>query len=285
MSIVRSSVRSPVRSPVRDALGGSSNAVVYDAASEAFFTACTTPPIDAAKSAINALVVGLKADAIWDDLDVFWPMALETEQAGRLNLKNPGTFTLSAVNTPTFTAKYGWAGNGTTSYLNTGWDASTNGVQFVQNNASFGCWVDAGTDTGSNSAALMGSLDGSYQGNLVYPRTSSDTALARVNSNGTRDATLPVATRYGFTSFERTSSTVVEGYKNGAVMSGSGTPTSATINSFDFFIGAININGTAAEYSNNRISCAFMGKSLGATKQTALYNRFNTFRTAMAAIP
>lgn len=253
----------------------------FDADAQAFFDACDTEPSAAAKTAINDLVTGLKADAIWDELDAFWPMCMEDSQAGRLNLKSPGDFTLTAVNSPTFTAKYGWAGNGTSSYLNTGWDPATNGSNYTQNDASFGCWVDAGTDSGSNVAVIMGGF--ATRGSILYPRLSAGTVAYYINSSVSSASTSTVTTRQGLTVAERIGASSVQVFRDGASL-GTDTETSGALAAADVYIGAGNNNGTAFGYSDNRISCAFVAGSLGSTKQGDLYDRLDTFRTAMAAL-
>jgi hypothetical protein len=73
------------------------------------------------------------------------------------------------------------------------------------------------------------------------------------------------------------------GYRDGTSV-GSVSVGSETLNNFDIFIGAANEDGFSARRVNNRISCAFVGGSLGSTKQGDLYDRLDTFRSAMAAL-
>lgn len=252
-------------------------ASAFDADAQAFFDACDVEPSAGAKTAINDLVTGLKADAIWDELDAFWPMCMEDSQAGRLNLKSPGNFTLTAVNSPTFTAKFGWAGNQTSSYLNTGWDEATNGSNFTQNDASLGCWVDAGTDTLSTGVRVMGGTN-----NFIRPWFSLNRLNGSINSNSP-NGNGSVTTRFGLSVLNRTNASTMELFRDGASL-GTASSTSAAPTADDFFIGGYNNSGSPAGYSDNRISCAFVAGSLGETLQDALYDRLNTFRTAMAAL-
>ena len=251
-------------------------ASAFDADAQAFFDACDTEPSAGAKTAINDLVTGLKADAIWDELDAFWPMCMEDSQAGRLNLKSPGNFTLTAVNSPTFTAKFGWAGNGTSSYLNTGWDPATNGSNYAQNDCSFGCWIDAGVTTSSNVIAMGTDIA------RLFPRASGSIISGNVQSSIVSNFN-SISTRYGLTALERTGASAVQAFRDGA-SAGTDTDVSTALDTRDFFICCQNNFGFPAAYVDNRISCAFVAGSLGSTKQGDLYDRLNTFRTAMAAL-
>lgn len=106
-----------------------------NAEAETLVAAMNVAPNKARKALIDDFVGALKAASVWSKLDVLWVLAAHDEQAGRLNWKSPGGFTLTAVNGPTLTTDRGFSGNGSTSYLDTGWNRLTDGVQFTQDNA------------------------------------------------------------------------------------------------------------------------------------------------------
>lgn len=97
--------------------------------------AMSVAPNNLRKGYIARFIGALYAASVWSKIDAMWVLAAHDEQAGRLNWKSPGSFTLTAVNSPTFTTDRGFAGNGSSSYLDTGWDRGMNGVQFTQNDA------------------------------------------------------------------------------------------------------------------------------------------------------
>lgn len=110
---------------------------------------------------IAQMIQALYASGTWAKTDAMWVMAAHDEQASRLNWITPGSFTLSAVNSPTFTTDQGWAGNNTTSYIDTVWDAATNGVQFTQNSAHISVYqrTQSGNNTnsfGTSTAFVIG---------------------------------------------------------------------------------------------------------------------------------
>ena len=95
----------------------------------------TTPDITR-RNIINDLIKGLKDDGIWNLLDVLVINAAHSAQAGILNWIN-SSHTSTLVNAPTFTLNQGFTGNGSTSYIDTEYNPSTEAVNFTQNNAIF----------------------------------------------------------------------------------------------------------------------------------------------------
>lgn len=140
--------------------------------------AASVAPTDLRKGYIARFIGALYAASVWTKMDVMWVLAAHDEQFGRLNWKSPSTFTLTAVNSPTFTTDRGFAGNGSTSYLDTGWDWATNGVGYTQND----CHISAYQRTnGANTPVFMqhnvsyrASIAGRQTTNL---RTNSATAI------------------------------------------------------------------------------------------------------------
>jgi hypothetical protein len=167
-------------------LGGAQVAPVYDPAASTLFAAMTTPPTTGRKTLINDLIVSLKASGVWASLDLLYITAAADSQAGRLNWKNPGSFTLSPSNSPAFVADRGFTGDGATSSLNTGWDASINGVNFTLNSASVWVWIQTNV---TGAPADVGRVAG--PGVYIGTRSATNTMTARVcdSDNTTRTTT------------------------------------------------------------------------------------------------
>ena len=180
----------------------------------------------------------------------------------------PASFALTAVNSPTFTTDRGYAGNGSSSYLNTGWDAGTNGVNVVQDAVAYGVYINSGTDTATNSPVQMGEYSTPNMGFNMIARGVGDvfrgrTNCAAVNFSGT------VTTRMGFTMFDRSTSSLVTGYRNGSSV-GTHTTASYAPSTDDIYICAGNNSGPA-NYSDNRIALSLVGGSLTAAQHAALH--------------
>lgn len=86
-------------------------------------------------------------------------MGMQNSIAARTSFVNPSSTMASLVNSPTFTAGFGYTPNGTNSYINANYNPSTNGVKYVNGNFGFGVYYrTANTDSkiliGNNVAGV-----------------------------------------------------------------------------------------------------------------------------------
>lgn len=251
-----------------------------EAETTALIGAMSVAPDTAHASAIDGLVVALKSAGIWSKLDGLWVFAAHHEQASRLNWINPGGTAATAVNSPTFTADAGWKGDGSTSYLNTGWIASA-GVNFAQNSASWGTWISAGVgnDTATGTVIIMGANN-----HRLEPRYTGDTVRGRLNSAGSTTFGSGVTTRAGLTAFSRTASNLTTAYRNGASI-GTTALASSTRSANAMFILAANASGSPTDLSNNQVRMAFVSAGLNATENADFYNALVAYFAAIVAGP
>lgn len=253
----------------------------YDADASALFARWGTDPGSTRKQLYSDCIAGLKSDSVWSLIDEVQLYGAHTQADGLLGWKNVVNATL--VNSPTFTTDRGVAGDGSTSYINTGFQPSTLGVNYTTNSACFGAYFNAGTDTADNAAIACGCSDGSDVSRF-YPRRVGDTIRFGVNqATGASDTTGTVATRLGLTMINRSGASAVEVYRNGSAVTLSATPASTGDVARPFFVGAHNNNSVAAGFVNNRAALFVATASLDATKQTAIYSRFLTLLTAIGA--
>lgn len=246
----------------------------YIAESVAYFAAMSSAPDATRKTALNTLIAALKTAGVWAKLDALYIMAAHDAQAARVNALDPAS--VATVNgTLTFTTDRGYAGNGSTGYLNTGWNPTTaSSPKYTQNSAHMGVWNRTvsgnGTDVGITNYALIRS---NYFG----------TARTYTNQNGVID--IP-AGGVGHFLWTRRTSTSVEGYKNATSGVTSGFGSSAIINA-PFLIAAANSHTTggvtAADFSGNQLPFVHWGAQLSAGEITALYNALDTYKTAVGA--
>jgi hypothetical protein len=145
----------------------------------------------------NQLVLDLKAGGIWSLMDTIYVYATDGDRDyAKLNWKSPSLFFCTEINSPTFTTNQGFIGNGTSSYLNTNWNAVTNGVNFQLNNASIVCYVFSA----SGSGPFTGVASGNNQG-----ATNSTAATMRMNTTQSLNATVNMVGN-GYTAVHKTSS-------------------------------------------------------------------------------
>lgn len=257
---------------------GEQAARTLDSSTISLISRMTTPPTSARALLINAAIVSLKAAGVWTKMDALWFFAAADSQAALLNWVS-ASYTPSLVNAPTFTADRGYAGNGTSSYLNTTYKPLSNGVNYQKNSASFGVWLNAGTDTTSSGIAIGCSSAGFTSQCGIIPRSATDTALGYANSSA-GSAFLSAGTRLGFTATSRTGANVNYVYRNGVAGS---TEIAASQNAPDVevYLCVRNNNGTPGQYLNNRHAFAFLGGGLTDAEMLALYNAANTYLTAV----
>lgn len=247
----------------------------YELESKKLFSNMTSIPDSARKRTINSLIKRLKNDGTWNLIDVLWVMASHDQQAARLNWKSPGNFTLTEVNTPTWTANQGYTGDGASTYLNTSWDASNNGVNYTQNSASKGAYIRTNSQEAGFALGALGAANGSH----IVPRNASNQLLFRENqASSTTIASVTAST--GLISTTRTSSTAIEAFRNGTSL-GTASVASTAVESIDFYIMAFNNNGSASGYTSRQQSVAYIGS--GSINQTLLFNAIEEYMDAIGS--
>lgn len=243
----------------------------YEAEAFALFNRFSTPPTDARKTLINNLIKTLKAGGIWTKLDALWLIAAADAQAGQRNWIGD-VYNLALVNAPTFTADRGYAGNGTTSYLNTGISLAGGGLKASQNANGGGVWVN--TNTGLTHTDMGGS-DWSIGANRIAGNASFR------NANGTsQTVAAPDASDVGLWQSSRQASGSYSTMKNGVVLSTPAT-VSGTFASPAMYL-CCRSDGTSAPvvFSTRRMAAAYFG-NLTVADNLAIYNAFNTYLTAI----
>jgi hypothetical protein len=249
-------------------------------------------------SAYVALICGLVSDGIitgtmngpnsgsgacGSTLDALYILATNTTTTAGLNLCGT-SYSLLSNGTVTFTADQGYAGNGTTGFLNTQFvPQSATTPNYTPTSASIGAYDRTSSTTVSSTATIMGISNGAQT--YIQPLTTSSAVSADVNT--TTFALGGVnANRQGAWIVTRTSSSAVALYgPHGSsaplntVTTGdaNGTPTAAV----SFTILGQGIVGSAQKFSTDQISAAFIGGALTGAQAAAINNRINAYMTAL----
>jgi hypothetical protein len=227
--------------------------------------------------AMNTLILQLIADGNWNELDKFCVFATEQQQHARICWRYPTSTPLTEVNSPTWTANQGYTGNGTTSYLNTNYNHSTNSIKATRNSGSLGAYVT--TNVTETSVDFGYSSTAPNNESLIASRYSGfNSAFISYNDSTHTETALGVSDSRGLTSGRRMSSTVQEIWKNGVF--GATANLASTVNSnLNFFVLASNNNGVSGDFSTRRIAMYFVGS--GNIDQLKIYNAFQTFATTI----
>ena len=218
------------------------------------------------------------------DLDHWWNTddiaLLTTEDAGAAltTLKRNALMTVTAA--PTFTVDRGYAFNGTTQYVNTGFVPSTMAVQMTGTRQRVAVYER--TNVASNGWA-MGASDTATT--RVSPRLAAGTTMGTALGTGTATFTVGTDSR-GLTATSRPAGTTYNGWKNGVALTDvTGTPEVNTLVAFALYIGGRNNSGTFGTARASTIGEVEWGAPLpgGTTSELAWYNALQIFMTAIGA--
>ncbi len=213
------------------------------------------------KSAVNTLVVTLKANSLWTPMKAIYPMVGASAAACAQNLKS-SSFTGTFTSGWTF-ASTGVTPNGTSAYMDTSlnWNTSTS-----LDDVSFGCYW--------RNLALVGAYYGVGGGGAYALMRNQISCDYYVNDDGT--GTIRVLT-IGLHSATRKNSTQQTLYVNG-----SGTaqtrPSLSKPNANFYFGGS---NGFAS-FNNSEIALSFISDGLDATQNSNFYTAVQAFQTTLA---
>ncbi|MCW5719329.1 MAG: hypothetical protein KIS68_16035 [Bauldia sp.] len=245
-----------------------------NAEAEAVVTAMAMQPNNARKLLIDTFVGALKAAGVWSKIDAMWVLAAHDEQAARLNWKSPGTFTLTRVNGPTFMTDRGFAGDGSTSYLDTGWDASNDGVQLTQNDAHISSYQR--NSSGNTFAAFVQQTNGSRLG--VMNRATANQDKVNVNSTTAIPSSSTVGSHPQHMLGRRNDGTNASAVRDGVSMGAPEAATSSSPLSTDLSFGKA---GTL--YMSSQMAGGSVGAYLDDTEALAFYNAWRDYMVAVGA--
>jgi hypothetical protein len=196
------------------------------------------------------------------EFDRLWVHGLSNQIAARISLVNALTASLiTEVNSPTFTSGQGYTGNGTTSYLDSNYNPSTQGVKYTLNSMSVG--AGSATDVLIGTKTLIGCVSGADVVG-VYPKWVGDAGkiISYTNNNSAFDLRSAAAdpTTIGRYMVQRTASNLSTIYKNNVSLN-TGAFASSSIPNNNLFILGINANGSFANGFDGRLNYSFAGSA------------------------
>ncbi len=215
---------------------------------QALMEAMTSAPNRKRTFLIDDTISVLKEKDLWNKLDLLYILAAHDSQSAKLNWKNPSLYNLAEYNSPTFTANQGFTGNGTSAYLDSGFNVSSAAGRVISQNSAH---ISVYAITGSATYAMDAGLD--TANNLRVMARSSSTNLATVNS--ATNITWSAGAAPNFVVATRNDATNVTAYEDAA--SSSGAATSAAIPSANFVI----LRATGV-YTDRRVAMASLGSGL-----------------------
>lgn len=235
---------------------------------------------DARVAILNTFIRTEKASGAWALTDDYWGLWAEGEAQALTSLKQRRLAT--AVASPTFTADRGYAFNGTTQYVDTGFIPLTHAVAMGTNSVHIEAYER--TNVTANTTAAGAATNGTIS-LQVRPRsgtTSSGFANAQITT-----FSLPSADSRGLTQIGRAGSAVgdVYGAKNGvdlsvSVVSGG---VGASLPGFALYIGGNNVAGTLTTPRACSVGFVSCGAALTEAQRLARYNAVQAWATSVGA--
>lgn len=229
------------------------------------------------RTAWDTYAAGGKADGWWQKLDYLAVIAGENAQQELLDII--GLRTLTIHGSPTRTTDRGYAGDGVSAYIDTGFNPATMGVNYTQNSASFGGYNRTARTVGTVDMGMMGQTNAFF-----YPMKGSGQNQSTINANVGGSPDLATGTTsQGMWLLNRASSTAVTIRLRAAAFS-SFTRTSQALVSENFMALASNfssVGGGVLDFSTDQLAVIFFGASLTTTQSDAFYNRTQTFATTV----
>ena len=247
-----------------DIVGSSS---IYDATYQAILDYATTQgytlPSDEQKLLQNQLLIDLKSAGVWNKLDTFANFATNgSTQFALIDWKRLVQY--DASTNPTFTPNEGFMGNGTSSYIDTNFNPSTESTNYITNDASRYMYLFSGS--------VGQRIDGTFSDNNIR-LGSYNTQKINSGSINLMNSAFPYTTTKGMKSIHRTSSTDVTLYN--ALVGENRTLLSVGLPNENQWIFR-----QGGNYSNAKISMYAMGSSL-ISENTDFVNAFNTYLNSL----
>lgn len=243
-----------------------------------------TIPNSARKALENQLIIDLKADGIYEHLSQF-TIAYHNDaglgQFSLYNFTNGGwKYIANPINSPSYSAD-GFDFNGTNQYIDSNFIPSGS-TKFLQNDASFGCWIE---DNVAENGWAMGCSHANFASvslaNALVPRNASDQLRYCINDS-TFVTIAGITDSRGFWMAQRRASNDKRMWHNGIQIDArADVSTGRTAVKPGIGCGVF-ANGPNL-YSTRKVSFWFFGASLTGL-ELQFYNRLNAFRTAIAAL-
>jgi hypothetical protein len=244
----------------------------WETDAQAFITAAAiTDPTQ--QSAVNQLVVDLKADGVWSKMKAIYPFVGGSSTSHSFNLRNTSQFQITWNGGITHSSN-GVLPNGVNGFGNTGLNLST---QTTLNDIHLGFY--SRTHSTQNAADIGAATDNITNYHLMQ-LTGSTTFYIINESAFTTYPNFSDTDTKGFYVGTR-SGTVVKGWKNGTLRATKSPATTAARPNFNVYLGGYNQGGTPALFSNRQLAFSSIGDGLTDTEATNLNTRVTQFQTAL----
>lgn len=233
----------------------------WDADFLAFWERTSGTP-DSWMNAYNLAFIELKNSGLFYKSDAIFLLAGHNSNDSLLNIKNNTEAT--AHNSPSFTAKQGFKGNGLTSYINTHYNPAVHGENWTINDCGFYVYVYEPNTLGNiyHGGAYSNAGDASF--------IAADASSYEAINGGFTPLGIP-SDVVNIKGNSRSNASVIRAFWNDSFYNLSSN--SGSITSLELYLLTINENGTAGNFHTNaKLSFCFGGASLSDVDVQAMKN-------------
>lgn len=240
----------------------------YETEASALFARMTSKPNAPRRALINNTYRLLKEGGVFSRLDSLYVLAAHDAQSARLNWVS-NQFNLTLSGSPTFISDRGYQGDGLVTYLASGFNPTTSGGKFSQNDASMSVW--------SRSDVAENGRDIGNSNSTIASRIGTGGLGTRGNVAATQVSSISPDSAIGFSGWSRSSAANYQPYKNGAALTPITIASAALVNE-DFRI----LSGVAS-LSSKQIAVGSWGQSLTNAQMSAFYSAMQSYLQAVGA--
>jgi hypothetical protein len=256
----------------------SSGGVSIDADAQAFFDRVTTAGgslTNTEKTAVNTLVLALKANSLWTPMKAIYPMVGASAAACAQNLKS-SSFTGTFTSTGWTFASTGVTGNGTSAYMDTTLIPSVSIAS--QNSMHLSYYVNQNVKISAFQMGVRGANNTDAFIGARFNATENYNTL-NINSPNLKAETNNVS---GFLAVSRTTSSEFKYYKNNSVFQTSTITSSALPDTYSIWVGALNLSGSILFPDTAQCAFASIGDGLTDTQASNFYTAVQAFQTTLS---
>jgi hypothetical protein len=210
-------------------------------------------------------------------MKALYPVVGGVASAHAVNLKTPGTYNLTFATGWTH-ASTGMTPNGAT-YADTLFNPRNNATLYNQH-LSYYSRTQTATGTNTDIGAFHNSAPNVYVNSLAVLRNDG-ISVANINATDITRLTPAETDGRGHFIVSRTASNSLKLYKNSAIKATNTTTTTLINPVYQIILGALNLDGVAAQYSNKQCAFASIGDGLSDAEATNFYNAVQNYQTTL----
>ena len=224
----------------------------------------------------NQLVLDLKSNEIWSDLDAFGVLATDGDSDFAL-IDWVRLITMTANSSPTFQTNLGYTGNGTSSYIDTLFSVS-DGTNYQLSDSSFGVYYN-NVLTRTDNKIGMGFRDGPNNNSSGISPLDFNQILSGIN-NDKGFTLLDYTLKNGYFMASRKNSANYDVHVDGDLIQNVTKAETNSVSTKNFYILAYNREDGAASFTDDQILAFHFGSSLDG-KEVILNTLITDYKNAL----